>query len=53
MLQERDRLFLGSLKKESQLKNKLSIGTEVDEPKTSSLVKNVKQFQSEILKLKT
>ena len=39
MLQERDRLFLGSLKKESQLKNKLSIGTEVDEPKTSSLVK--------------
>ena len=33
-------------------KNKLSLGKEVDEPKTSSLVKNVKQFHSEILKLK-
>ena len=56
MLLKRDRLFLGSLKNESQLKNikknKLSLGKEVDEPKTSSLVKNVKQFHSEILKLK-
>ena len=42
MLQKRDRLFLGSLKNESQLKNtktKKSLGTEVDEPKTSSIVK--------------
>ena len=42
MLQKRDRLFIGSLKNESQLKTyktKLSLGTEVDEPKTSSLVK--------------
>ena len=43
MLQKRDRLFIGSLKNESQLKTyktKLSLGTEVDEPKTSSLVKS-------------
>ena len=36
MLQKRDRLFLGSLTKESQLKNiqkQISLGTEVDEPK--------------------
>ena len=42
MLQKRDRLFLGFLKKESKLKNiqkQISLGTEVDEPKTSSLVK--------------
>ena len=56
MLLKRDRLFLGSLKNESQLKNikknKLGLGKEVDEPKTSSLVKIVKQFHSEILKLK-
>ena len=56
MLLKGDRLFLGSLKNESQIKNikknKLSLGKEVDEPKTSSLVKNVKQFHSEILKLK-
>ena len=56
MLLKGDRLFLGSLKNESQIKNikknKLSLGKEVDEPKTSSLMKNVKQFHSEILKLK-
>ena len=42
MLQKRDRLFLGFLKKESKLKNiqkQISLGTEVDESKTSSLVK--------------
>ena len=43
MLQKRDRLFLGSLKNDSQLKNiqnknKLSLRTEVDEPQTTSLV---------------
>ena len=42
MLQKCNRLFLGSLKNESQLKNiqkQFSLGTEVNEPKTSSLVK--------------
>ena len=42
MLQKCDRLFLGSLKNESHLKtyknSKLSLVTEADEPKTSSLV---------------
>ena len=42
MLQKRDRLFLGSLKtraNQTTHKNKKILGTEVDEPKTSSIVK--------------
>ena len=58
MLQKRNRLFLlipysRAIKKTH--KNKLSLVTEVDEPKTSffSETKKVKQLHSETLKLKT
>ena len=58
MLQKRDRLFLGSLKNESQLKN---IQKQVKSRNRSwraknyllSGTKNVKQFHREIQKLKT
>ena len=58
MLQKRDRLFLGSLKNDSQLKN---IQKQVKSKNRSwratnylfSRTKNVKQFHSEIQKLKT
>ena len=42
MFQKRDRIFLWFLKKRKptkKKKNKLNLGTEVDEPKTSSSVK--------------
>ena len=39
MLQKRDRLFLGSFKNESQLKNMQKQIKSMYEPKTSSLVK--------------
>ena len=38
MLQKCDRLFFGSLKKREPTKKHLSLGTDVDEPKTSSFV---------------